>query len=424
MPIVGATSKSGAKSPAGLWACGTSATDRTGIRVAALALLFVTCERSQLSAGKPERLRSSNVSGPQPSASGIESPRVVGPHWSPKPETLEVLGRVIGSTRQLVPQPAPPQRLAFFARNVAMLVGDSVWALPVSVDHFKNPCRPNRLPVVGPRELTPLADQTLLVVGSKTSVVLDSNCQTTVKLPRVSYIPGNRLLPEPRWPNAFSLFDPKSGSFSRFLWTEQPASSTEIWLPNSTLEDPNLRDSACALMRDGSLACVHDEQLVAGWPGTPTRTLGKIAHGSPVVRLLSAERADHVRVLRSDSLLEEYWLVPGPKKMRSFALPSVPLDATTGPGFLAILQVVQSSTGASEIRLVLLDADGSMRWSLPLETVRGDLSERDWLHAYFECRSIAAHPTHPWLVVSNCDHIDLYDTRNGRLLQRIESAAP
>jgi hypothetical protein len=394
------------------------------MRRVAVALLLVACESApKPAASKPHQRQAVLDAGTLPSASSTGSSIDRRPHWSPKPETLETLRNVSGTTRRLLAQSAPPQRMAFFARNLAMLVGDSIWALPIAVDHFRSPCKPNRLPVVGPREMTTLGDQTLLVIGSKTTIVLDSNCQTTLTLPKVSYIPGNRLLPDPRWPNAFSLLDAKSGSLSRFVWDEQPAGSTEIWLPTSTREDPKLRDSVCALMLDGSLACVHDEQLVVGWPGTLPRELGKIAHGAPVIRVLPAGRTDHVRVLRSDSLLEEYWLVPGPKKMRSFTLPSVPFDVTTGPGLLAVLQALQTSSGAAELRLILLDADGSLRWSLPLETVRADLSEHDWVHTYFECRNIAAHPIHPWLAVSNCDRVDLYDTRNGRRLQRIDRAA-
>ncbi|HMA91583.1 MAG TPA: hypothetical protein VKP30_02810, partial [Polyangiaceae bacterium] len=181
----------------------------------------------------------------------------------------------------------------------------------------------------------------------------------------------------------------------------------------------------CGLMRDGSFACVQDQRLVAGWPGHRARTVGSIEQGAPVVRVLSAERVDHVRVLRENAALEEYWLVPGAPKTLSFPLPNIPFDVAVGPSYLAILQLSPSSERHStDSTLVVMEADGRLRWSVPRERIPQNLSEREWVHQYFDCTNIAAHPVRPFLAVSTCDRVDVYDSRTGQVVQRIERSAP
>jgi hypothetical protein len=318
----------------------------------------------------------------------------------------------------------PPQRLAFFAHNIAALVGDAVWAMPLQSERGPNPCRPNRLDLESPREITTLADQTLLVIGAKSTLNLDSNCQTTWKLPKVSYLPGSRLLPDPRWPRSFGLFDAQSGNVSRYRWDAFPKDLSGFLLPELTLDDPNVKGAACSLMRDGSLACVNDKRLFVGWFGRATCLLGEVGAGAPVARLLPADRIDHVRVLRSDSELEEYWLVPRLPRVNGFALPRVAFDVAAGNGYLAVMQLETDDTGSTEARLVLLEPDGTLRWSRLLDRIPASLDERQRLHDYFDCRGLASHATRQLVAVSNCTSIDLFDAKSGRTLQRIDRTAP
>ncbi len=394
------------------------------LKFVALCLLLGACDdapkppTSLPALAKPER-----PLAPIDAASNSETPADEHPRWSPNPETQEEIAKAHSIAWRHGPQPLPPQRLAFFARNLAALVGDAVWALPIRIDQVKNPCQANRLSIEAPRELTTLADQTLLVLGAKTTLMVDSNCQTTLKLPKVSYIPGNRLFQEPRWPRSFALFDSSSGSFSRFRWGQEHKTDSGFLLPMLTIDDPNIKNGVCALMRDGALACVNGKHLFVGWPGHPTHPLGNIAHGASVVRLLPAARVDHVRVLRSDSYLEEYWLTPGLPKTLGFALPQVAFDVSSGNGYLAILQLESAAAGATDVRLVVLEPSGTLRWSLSFDRVLANLTEQQRLREYFECRNLASHPTRPIIAVSNCDRIDLFDARNGRILERIDRTA-
>lgn len=388
-------------------------------------ILLVACENGPRRS-TPKSVRPKSVPRPAPAASQsiLESAAPERPRWSPKPETLEEISKVQSAAWHAWPQSLPPQRLAFFAHNIAALVGDAVWAMPLQSERGPNPCRPNRLDVESPREITTLADQTLLVLGAKTTINLDSNCQTTLKLPKVSYLPGSRLLPDPRWPRSFALFDAQSGNVSRYRWDESPKDPTGFLLPLFNVDAPNVKNAACSLVRDGSLACVNGRRLFVGWPGHPSRLLGEIAAGAPVARLLPADRIDHVRVLRSDSELEEYWLVPNLPKVQGFALPRVAFDVAAGGGYLAVVQMETDATGSTEARLVLLEPDGTLRWSRSLERIAANLDERQRLHDYFECRGLASHSTRPLVAVSNCTCIDLFDAKSGRFLQRIDRTAP
>jgi hypothetical protein len=394
------------------------------LKYVALCLLLGACDDAPKPPASPRALpKLVRPAGTLDAALTVEPSADAQRRWSPTPEVREEIAKTRGGAWRHAPQPLPPQRLAFFARNLAALQGDAVWALPIRIDHVKNQCNANRLSIEAPRELTTLADQTLLVLGAKATLMVDSNCQTTLKLPKVSYIPGSRLFPEPRWPRSFALFDSPSGSFSRFRWEQEPKADSDFLLPMLTIEDPNIKNGACSLMRDGALACVNGEQLFLGWPGHPTHALGKIAHGASVVRVLPADRVDHARTLRSDSYLEEYWLTRGLPKTRGFALPQVAFDVSSGNGYLAILQVESAVAGATDVRLVVLEPGGTLRWSLLHDRVSTHLNERQRVRAFFECLNLATHPTRPTIAVSNCDRIDLLDARDGKILQRIDRPA-
>lgn len=347
------------------------------------------------------------------------------PPFVPSPETLQAIAKVRDAKWTVFLQSMPPARLAFFANNLGFIVRDAIEAVPISAGPRHNPCRANRIALPAPREIATMADQQLLAIGASSAFILDSNCESRLPLPKISYLPGNHLLPDPRWPNAFSLYDPSASRFARFQWSPEALPATTFLLPTSTLVDPKLASGTCALMRDGALACVHRRELVHGWPGHPSRSLGTIADGPDCVRVLPGDRVDRTRLVRGEALLEEYALVPAAPLVSRFPLPVVPFDLVVGPSYLAILQIAPATQGReAEEHLVVLDSDGKLRWSVPRGRIPRDLSERAWVREYFECRSLAASPTRPWLAVSNCGQIDVFDARNGHLLQRIQRTAP
>jgi len=374
----------------------------------------------------PNRARPSRPpTSPPPSTAASTAPLATEDrHWSPKPETLEAVAKVVGKAWRPSPQSLTPQRMTFFARNFAVLLGDSVLTLPLLKDQYPNPCRANRIAVDTPRELGTLPDQTLLVIGAKLTLNVDSNCKTTQTLGKVTYLPGARLLADARWTKTFALFDAASGNISRFRWPEAHPTLGDFMLPVLTNDDPNLKNAACALMRDGSLACVNGIRLFTGWPGMPTRLLGVIPSGAPIVRLLPGDRIDHVRVLRDDSQLEEYWLIPKLPRTRSFTLPEVAFDVAAGSAYLAVLQLEGTKAGTTDVRLVILETDGTLRWSRSLDHLPPNLSEQQRLHDYFDCRGLATHPTRPLVAVSNCDRVELFDAKSGQRVQDIDRTAP
>lgn len=346
------------------------------------------------------------------------------PRWSPRQETLEAIAITKNVIWRHEPQPHAPQRMTFFAHNLAVLTDDAVTAFPLQFERRRSSCTANRVAIEQPREVTSLADQMLFVVGAKESLLLDSNCTTKWQFPKVSYLPGSRLLAEPRWPRAFAIYDSPSGTLSRFRWQEMPKSMSGFFLPVTTIGDAQLKGGSCALMRDGSLACVTGEQLFVGWPGYQTRPLGSVAAGAPIVRLLPAERADHVRVIRNDSQFEEYWLTPKLPRMRAFPLPSVALHVVAGSDYIAVLQTEMLDDGATDLRLIALEPDGTLRWSLPVGRVPRNLTEQQRHREFFDCLSIVAHPVRPYLALRNCSRVDVFDARTGLALQRIDLPAP
>lgn len=391
-----------------------------------LVLLAQACQsgkKAQRAADRPVRARTATISsGMADNDAGTPPSRT---RFVPSPETQKAISRIRDASWSLFTQSMPPTRLSFFANNLGFIVKDAIEAVPLTAGHRQNPCRANRVELQAPRELVTMADQRLLAVGASSTFILDSNCESKVLLPKVSYLPGNHLLPDPRWPNAFSIYDPSSHRFSRFQWSKDALPSTKFFLPTSTLVDPNLGSGACALMRDGSLACVQGRELVHGWPGHPTRSLGTIAEGPACVRVLPADRVDHARVVRGEAWLEEYALVDTVPLVNRFPLPVLPFDLVAGSSYLAVLQITPATHGnAAEEYLVVLESDGKLRWSIPRGTLPPDLSEREWIRQHFECRGLTASPTRPWLAVSNCSQIDVFDARNGQLLQRIQRTAP
>lgn len=385
----------------------------------ALALACQTPRSSKSRKGKRTAVAENGAAG-SPAASEVTVRR-----FAPSPETQQQIAKIRDVSWQLFPQSMPVVRLAFFANNLAFVDRDALEAVPVLATGASNPCRSQRVELRAPRELATLADQRLLVVAGDGTFVLDSNCQTREALPKVSYLPGNHLLADPRWPNAFSIFDPATSRFSRFRWAAHDPPSTHFLLPFATLEDANLKDGPCGLMRDGAVACVHGRELITGWPGHRSRSLGLVAEGPAAVRVLPGARVDTVRLLRGEELLEEYFLTKGAPSVTRFPLPRIPFDMVAGPSYLAVMQLTPGNhTQGTEESLVVFESDGTLRWSLPRARVSQNLSEREWVHQYFECRSMATHPTKPWLAVSDCAYVHVYDARNGQLLQRIQRAAP
>jgi hypothetical protein len=342
--------------------------------------------------------------------------------WSPRPETRQAIDEVASGYRRYDPFSAPHGRLAFFARNIASLTLDSVSVAPVRPDIHQNPCRTNRLNVEEPRELTPLNDQSLLVIGARTAFVLDSNCETRVTLPKISYIPGNQVITEPRWPRAFTVLDAPSGTTYRYQWKPDQHSIANVLLPIATRQDPLLKGAICTPTLDASLACVRDGQMLVAWPGHSARRVAALESGAPVVKLLRADRADRVRVIRQDATLHELALTGQATRIASFPLPQTLIDVVAGRGFLALLQADAEADGSTSIRLVVLESDGTLRWSIRIDTLPRALSDAAYHREFFECRSLATHPVLPWIAASNCSSIGVYAANNGERLQSVERA--
>jgi hypothetical protein len=126
-------------------------------------------------------------------------------------------------------------------------------------------------------------------------------------------------------------------------------------------------------------------------------------------------------VLRSDASLEEYWVVSPTKRLSRIDLPWVPFNVTALKSAVAVL--VLDSKAEQEVRLWLtvIEADGKARWKAPLDAITTPSEASDFDRELYSCRSLAVPPQKPWIAVSNCQSIQVFDAQTGARITTIEN---
>ncbi|MGC4067801.1 MAG: hypothetical protein QM784_24755 [Polyangiaceae bacterium] len=282
---------------------------------------------------------------------------------------------------------------------------------------------PRRINLDAPRELVRLADNGLLAIGAKTTLTFDADGRQRAALSKIAYFPESLLVPDPRRPRAFTVFDRNLGSFALYRWDEKRAHSKDqddsFLLPTATLDFSELSSASCTLLQDGSFACLKGAMLYSSWPGYPPKKLGEIASGATVSTLVPGARADRVDVLRSDARLEEYWITNPPKLLSSQTLLWAPFQLLRVKTALVLLRFLGGRTNVEFHLQVLEDNEGS-RWSVELDRVDYPSSPEQFDRELMACREIAAHPTKPWVAVSDCSSITVFDRQTGDRILKLE----
>lgn len=367
---------------------------------------------------------------PQPTVSNLATlaSAATPPTVNLSSETQRELTQLRNLTLRFVPQEENVRRLEFFGTNLARLTRDALYVGQATGSATNDTWTTKRTLLQTGREIVRLADDSLLVVTTSSTLRFNSDGKPESPLSKVTYFPGMRLWPELRYRNAFATFEPNSATLSLYRW-DDPATSnpTEthtppigpIFLPSTISTFDGLADSNCHLLLDGSFACIKDLTLFTGWPGHPPKRLGSLAPGATVVRLVPGDRLDRVRVLRSDARLEEYWVVSPPKRLRSISLPWVPFDVVRLKEAFAVLWLEQGSSPDVRFSLSVVEASGKLRWTKPLDVVPSPSSTADFDREVLACRSLAVHPRKPWLAVSNCQSVVLFDAKTGVELAKL-----
>jgi hypothetical protein len=284
--------------------------------------------------------------------------------------------------------------------------------------------RPRRIDIEEPRELLRLADHGLVAIGAKATLTFDADGRQRAPLSKIAYFPESLFVPDPRRPRAFTVFDSNLGSFALYRWDERSASAPNdkggtFLLPTATLDWPELSSATCTLLQDGSFACLKGSVLYSCWPGYPPKNLGEIAPGATVSSLVPGARADRVDVLRSDARLEEYWVTNPTKLLSSQPLPWVPFQLVRAKASLVLLRLLAGPANV-EFHLQLLEGNADSRWSIALDRVEYPTSPDDFDRELLACREIAIHPTKPWVAVSDCHSITVFDRQTGTRLHQLE----
>jgi hypothetical protein len=192
-------------------------------------------------------------------------------------------------------------------------------------------------------------------------------------------------------------------------------------LPKTLTAPDRLTNSICNLLLDGSYACIKDSILYTGWPGQPAKRLGQLAPGATIERVLPGDRGDHARVLRSDARLEDYSVTSPPKLLSTLSLPWVPFDVVRLKGAVAVLKLEQGNSTEVRFTLSVIESSGALRWTEPLDSVPVPSLPADFDRELLHCRNLAIHPRKPWLAVSNCQSVTVFDSRTGGILAKLQN---
>jgi len=386
-----------------------------------LGFLALACENGPPPPKPPsERARTGKISDARaiPTGGELEKPPRI------SPETERAIAQLRNSTIRFTPQETKERKLEFFGNRIARLTRKAIYVADVTTTSDVNVLSAKRTEVPGAREIARLYDNSLLVIGANGTWQLPPDDHAPKPLGKVAYFPGMRLWPELRWPNAFATLLPNHGVFSLYRWddSEKDAKTQArdgVFLPKVELGIDALSDAVCCQLGDGSYACINQGILSHGWPGLPPKALGPIHAGADVVRLLPGARNDIVRVLRSDGRLEDYFVVPTPKRTNNIVLPWAPFEVTSRGNLVFVLRLLQTASTEPRFELTRVNSRGHVDFATQLETVEYTQATTAFDQQILACPALAVHPRRAWVAVSTCDRIRIFDSETGQELAQV-----
>jgi len=311
-------------------------------------------------------------------------------------------------TLKWAPLDAPPQRLVFAGDRLFAMWGTDILVIDVAgkTDIIRHA-------VGGPHQLISLANGDVLAIGVKDTLRLSLNRKAPQSTNRLVVFPQSLVYGSASDAARLDVLDIVSGQWYGYGPQEKP-SLTSLWLPDASLDVPELKDAHCAQLLDGTYACFARDQL---WHfpsrGRP-KSLGKFGVGLPVWHVLGSARADQLWILRRDGQMEKWWFGPPPKRLSTLQLPWTPFDISLKGDTIAVIRVVQDRARPKEVHLVVLDLHGQTRFEQSLIPDHDDevnLAERELREA-----EVIVHGKHPWVAVRTSQGIRVVHAQSGETL--------
>ncbi|HYP75078.1 MAG TPA: hypothetical protein VER12_03950 [Polyangiaceae bacterium] len=255
-------------------------------------------------------------------------------------------------------------------------------------------------------------DGSLFAIGASGGALLDPRAKTVKRFPRVTFLPGSRLLPDLEGPSHFFVFYPEE---PQLYWYPFAAAHDSILPFESSFALDGCREPMTQL-RDGAIVCCTARGFLRQAPRGSRAEFSFAQSDDPPVRLLPAMRLDEFFAVSRAGEVLQLRLNGGLQLLARFRLPAPPYAAVSNTEALAFVLV--SPPQADQTRrwsLLVTDLEGRTRFDTELPAMTPS-AEEDWLAAVVEDKNLAISAFQPLVAVGGQRRLSVWDYRQGQAL--------
>ena len=295
-----------------------------------------------------------------PSASEVASAR--------KAVAAKLVASALSDVRARKLELAAPEweeRRVAFGRRLLVRLGPSsleAFSVPTMAPLFTEPLE-------GPRGLVELAGGSVLAIGAETTLRVDPEAKTPVRLPRVSATPGVAFLPERRNSAQIWAVHRNGGIAAR----HELALDRELSLMDTIILE-GYDGGPVAAMKNGELLFRSSDGARITVPEGRPRS---VRAGVQPWRLLPARRVDQAFAVTADGRVELWQLGEGLFVRRRSELGAQPLSVSSAGDQLAAVLVRETPAGRA-FELVVHSAEGKISFQRPLDVPAAAFGDDDW----------------------------------------------
>lgn len=315
-------------------------------------------------------------------------------------------------TLKWTPRDAPLRRMVFAGDTLFAILGKDI-----AVINIAGKADTVRHAVSEPNQLIALADGSVLSLCAKSTLRIRPNAKSPEPVGQVLVFPQTLVYGNAADAARLDVIDVISGQVIGFGPSERPSFSS-LWLPDVTLDAPELKQAHCGQLLDGAYACMAGDQLLHLNSRSRPKSFGRLTPGLPVWRVLGSARADQVWIARNNGQMEKWWFGPPTKKLTTIQLPWTPLDVSFKGDTIGVVRIVQDRATPKQLTLVVLDADGRSRFErtlLPATEEAVNAAERELQQA-----EVVVHGKQPWVAVRTSRGVRVVHARTGNTLIEVE----
>ena len=315
-------------------------------------------------------------------------------------------------TLKWTPRDAPLQRMVFAGDKLFAILGKDVAVIDVAgkADTFRHI-------VSEPNQLIALADGSVLALSAKSALRIRPNAKSPEPVGQVLVFPQSLVYGNAADATRLDVIDVVSGQVIGFGPSERPSFSS-FWLPDVTLDVPELKHAHCGQLLDGAYACVAGNQLLHLNSRSHPKFIGKLTAGLPVWRVLGSARADQVWIARNDGQMEKWWFGPPTKKLATIQLPWTPLDVSFKGDTIGVVRVVQDHARPKLLTLVVLDIDGHTRFERSLMPASGEAANGAEME--LQQAEVVVHSRQHWVAVRTSRGVRVVHAQTGDTLVEVD----